>query len=107
MFVVFGERKALLEPVGITRSCTDGCGAYERHGAAEPHTIGKAHTQHIARTHLHWRTRFQRLVRRTSCCAQRERMHALVIGPFIHCEACGRLLCYGINSAETPSSVEV
>jgi len=42
---VFLELKALLEPFGITRSCTDGWGAYEQHLKAEQHTVEKAHTQ--------------------------------------------------------------
>ena len=56
----FLQRKALLEPFGITRSCTDGWGAYERHVEAEQHTVGKAHTQKIARKHLTLRTRITR-----------------------------------------------
>jgi insertion element IS1 protein InsB len=38
---VFLKLKALLEPFGITRYYTDGWGAYERHGEAEKHTVGK------------------------------------------------------------------
>src|SRR5262245_31554677 len=44
---VFLALKALLEPFGITRYFTDGCGAYERHVEAEQHTVGKANTQKI------------------------------------------------------------
>ena len=43
----FLELKALLELFGITRSFTDGWGAYERHLEAEQHTVGKAHAQKI------------------------------------------------------------
>jgi insertion element IS1 protein InsB len=70
---VFGRRQddiclklqQLLEPFGITRYCTDGWGAYERHLEAEQHTIGKAHTQKIESKPMNWRTRIKRLVRRT------------------------------------------
>src|SRR6266705_1267288 len=61
----FLQRKALLEPFGITRYFTDGWGAYARHVEAEQHTVGKAHTQKIERQHLNLRTRIKRLVRRT------------------------------------------
>jgi hypothetical protein len=44
---VFVELKALWEPFGITRYCTEGWGAYEWHGEAERPTGGKAHTQKI------------------------------------------------------------
>jgi insertion element IS1 protein InsB len=47
------QRKALLEPLGITRYDTEGWGAYERHLDAEQYTIGKAHTQKIERKHIH------------------------------------------------------
>jgi insertion element IS1 protein InsB len=81
---VFLELKALLEPLGITRYCTDGWGAYERHVAAEQHTVGKANTQKIERQHINLRTRIKRLVRRTICCAKTTTMRDLVIGLFIN-----------------------
>ena len=89
---VFGRRKdtvclalkALLEPCGITRYCTDGWGAYERHVEAEQHTSGKAHTQKIERKHINVRTRITRLVRRTIGFSKTERMHDLVSGLFIN-----------------------
>ena len=70
---MFGRRKdtvllalkALLEPCGITRYCTDGWGAYARHVEAEQHTSGKAHTQKIESKYINLRTRIKRLVRRT------------------------------------------
>jgi insertion element IS1 protein InsB len=77
---VFLELKALLEPLGITRYCTDGWGAYERHVEAEQHTMGQAKTQKIERTHINLRTRIKRLVRRTICFSKTERRHDLVIG---------------------------
>ena len=81
---VFLELKALLEPFGITRYFTDGWGAYERHVAAEQHTVGKAQTQKIESKHINLRTRIKRLVRRTICFSKTERMHDLVIGLFIN-----------------------
>src|SRR6266705_2373917 len=66
----FLQRKALLEPFGITRSCTDGWRAYERHVEAEQHTVGKAHPQNIARQHLTVRMRIKRFVRKTICFSQ-------------------------------------
>ena len=87
---VFLELKALLEPFGITRYFTDGWGAYERHVAAEQHTVGKAHTQKIESKHINLRTRIKRLVRRTICFSKTERMHGLVIGLFIHRYEFGR-----------------
>jgi insertion element IS1 protein InsB len=81
---VFLALKALLEPFGITRYFTDGWGAYERHVAAEQHTVGKANTQQIESKHINLRTRIKRLVRRTICFSKTERMHDLVIGLFIN-----------------------
>ena len=81
---VFLALKALLEPFGIMRYFTDGWGAYERHGAAEQHTVGKAHTQKIESKHINLRTRIKRLVRRTVCFSKPEHMHDLVIGLLIN-----------------------
>ena len=53
-------------------------------GAAEQHTVGKANTQKIESKHINWRTRIKRLVWRTICFSQTERMHDLVIGLFIN-----------------------
>ena len=82
-------RTALWEPCGLTRACIDGWGAYERHGAAEQHTRGKAHPQTSERTHINWRTRSKPWVRRTLCCAKTERRHDVVIGLFINRYECG------------------
>jgi insertion element IS1 protein InsB len=108
---VFGRRKdtvllalkVLLEPFGSTRYVTDGWGAYERHGEAEQHTIGTAHTQKVERKHIDLRTRIKRLVRRTICFSKTERMYALVIGLFITRYEFGWPIWHGINSSETPS----
>jgi insertion element IS1 protein InsB len=97
---VFGRRKdmaflklkALLEPFGITHYYTDGWGAYERHVEAEKHIVGKENTQKIESKHINLRTRIKRLVRRTICFSQTERMHALVIGLFINRYECGRAI---------------
>ena len=81
---VFVERTALLEPLGITRYCTDGWDASERHVKAAQHTVGKENTQKSERKHINWRTRIKRLVRRTICFAKTERLPDLVIGLFIN-----------------------
>jgi insertion element IS1 protein InsB len=80
----FLKLQALVEPLGITRYCTDGWGAYARHQDAAQHTVGKANTQKIESTHVNWRTRRKRLVRRTICCSKTERLHDLVIGLLIN-----------------------
>ena len=84
MDTVFLELKALLEPFGITRSFTDGWGAYEQHVAVEQHTVGKENTQKIESKHSNLRTRIKRLVHRTICFSKTERMHDVVIGLFIN-----------------------
>jgi len=104
---VFLELKALLEPFGITRYFTDGWGAYERHVEAEPHTVGKAHTQKIESKHINLRTRIKRLVRRTICFSKTEHMHDLVIGLFINRYEFGRPISHGINRPETPSALAI
>ena len=81
---VFLQRKALLEPFGITRFYTDGWGAYERHIDPEQHTVGKQYTQKIESNHINLRTRIKRLVRRTICFSKTTTMHDLVIGLFIN-----------------------
>jgi insertion element IS1 protein InsB len=87
---VFLARTAWVEPCGLTRSCTDGWGAYERHVEAEQHTVGKANTQKIESKHINLRTRIKRLVRRTICFSKTEHMHDLVIGLFINRYEFGR-----------------
>jgi insertion element IS1 protein InsB len=82
---VFLRLKALLEPFGITKFYTDGWGAYERHLETETHHVGKENTQRIESKHINLRTRIKRLVRRTICFSNTERMHDLVIGLFINC----------------------
>ena len=86
------QRKALLEPCGITRYYTDGWGAYERHIDADTHRVGKDHTQKIESKHLKLRTRIKRLVRRTICFSKTERTHDLVSGLFINRYEFGRPL---------------
>ena len=81
---VFLELKALLEPFGITRFYTDGWGAYERHLSPQQQVVGKENTQKIERKHLTLRTRIKRLVRKTICFSKLDKMHDIVIGPFIN-----------------------
>jgi len=81
---VFLQRKALLEPFGITRFYTAGWGAYERHIDPEQHAVGKQHTQKIESKPINLRTRMKRLVRRTICFSKTTTIHDLVIGLFIN-----------------------
>ena len=81
---IFLKPKALLQPFGITRYCTDGWGAYERHLDADQHRVGKDKTQKIESKHITLRTRIKRLVRRTICFSKTEQMHDLVIGLFVN-----------------------
>jgi insertion element IS1 protein InsB len=81
---VFLSLRQLLEPFGITKFYTDGCGADERHLDPEQHQVGKEHTQKSESKHVNLRTRIKRLVRRTPCFSKTERMHDLVIGLFIN-----------------------
>jgi insertion element IS1 protein InsB len=57
---VFVERQALWEPCGITRSFTDGWGAYARHRDAAQQQVGKANTHKSESKHINWRTRIKR-----------------------------------------------
>jgi len=89
---VFLQRKALLEPFGLTRFYTDHWGAYTRHLDAEVHSPGKRHTQKIERKHLTLRTRIKRLVRKTICFSKSIQMHDIVIGLFVNRYAFGLLV---------------
>ena len=81
---VFLQLKALLAPLGITRSHTDYWGAYTWHLAPAEPNPGKRNTQQIERKHLTLRTRIKRLTRKTLCFSRSTRMHDLVIGLFVH-----------------------
>ena len=89
---VFLQRKALLEPFGLTRFSTDHWGAYTRHLDAEVHSPGKRNTQKIERKHLTLRTRIKRLVRKTICFSKSIQMHDIVIGLFVNRYAFGLLV---------------
>jgi insertion element IS1 protein InsB len=89
---VFLQRKALLEPFGLTRFYTDHWGAYERHRAPDRQSPGKRNTQKIERKPLTLRTRRKRLVRKTICCSKSIQMHDIVIGLFVNRYAFGRLV---------------
>jgi len=84
------QRKALLEPCGITRYYTDYWGAHTRHLDAAVPSPGKHNTQKIARTPLTLRTRIKRVVRKTICFSQTTQMHDIVIGLFVNRDAFGR-----------------
>ena len=81
---MFLQRKALLEPFGITRYYTNYWGAYTRHLEADAHQPGKRNTQQIERKHLTLRTRIKRLVRKTICFSRSIQRHDIVLGLFIH-----------------------
>jgi insertion element IS1 protein InsB len=81
---VFLQRKALLEPFGITRYYPDSWGAYTRHLDTDEHQPGKRNTQKIERKHLTLRTRIKRLVRKTICFSRSTQMHDIVIGLFVN-----------------------
>jgi insertion element IS1 protein InsB len=87
---VFLQRKALLEPFGLTRYSTDYLGAYTRHLDSDEHCPGKRNTQQIERKYLTLRTRMKRLVRKTICFSKTTQMHDIVIGLFVNRYAFGR-----------------
>jgi insertion element IS1 protein InsB len=88
---VFLQRKALLEPFGITRYDTDYWGAYTRHLDATVYSPGKRNTQKIERKHLTLRTRIkQALGAQNICFSQSIQMHDIVIGVFVNRYALGR-----------------
>lgn len=73
----------------MTRDDTEGWEAYERPLDPEQHPVGKAHTQSIASTPGKQRTRIKRLVRCTLGFSKTERLHDLVLGPFVNRDECG------------------
>ena len=81
---VFLQLKALLAPLGLHHFYTDGADVYNRHLEPGQPTVGKTHTQKSERTHLTWRTRLKRFVRKTLCCSTSMRRHDLVIGLFVN-----------------------
>jgi IS1 family transposase/transposase-like protein len=87
---VFVQRKALLEPFGLTRYYTDYWGAYTRYLDSDVHRPGQRHTQKIERKHFTLRTRIKRLVRKTICFSKSVQMHDIVIGLFVNRYAFGR-----------------
>ncbi len=80
---VFVELRKLPEPFGIRKFYTDGLGTYVRKADYEYHEAGKRDTQKTERRHLILRTRIKRLVRKTICFSELEKMHDIVIGLFI------------------------
>jgi len=89
---VFLQRKALMEPWGLTRFSTDYWGAYTRHLDAEVDSPGKRNTQKIERKHLTVRTRIKHVVRKTICFSKTTQMHDIVIGLFVNRYAFGLLI---------------
>jgi insertion element IS1 protein InsB len=68
----------------VLLSFTDGWGAYERLLNPAEHTVDKRNTQRIERKHLTFRTRINRLARKTICFSKSVVMHDAVIGLFIN-----------------------
>ena len=89
---VFLQRKALLEPFGLTRFYPDHWGAYARHLEPDMHSPGTRNTQKIERKHLTLRARVTRLVRKTICFSKSIQMHDIVIGVFVKRYAFGLLV---------------
>ncbi len=81
---IFNKLKALLEPFGIQKFCTDDWGAYTRNIDEDKHIIGKKNTQKIERKNLNFRTWIKRLTRKTICFSKLEKMHDIVIGLLIN-----------------------
>ena len=73
-----------------TRVAPDAWGTYTRPLAPAAHHPGQPKTQNIERTHLTFRTRLTRLVRKTICFSKSMQMHDIVIGLFVNRYAFGR-----------------
>jgi hypothetical protein len=76
----------------MRRFSTDGADVYDRHLEPEHHTVGKTHTQTIERTHLTFRTRLKRFVRKTICFSKSMRLHDIVIGLLVNRYEFGMLI---------------
>ncbi|PSF37356.1 hypothetical protein C7H19_10515 [Aphanothece hegewaldii CCALA 016] len=81
---VFLKLKALLEPFGIKKYCTDGYKTYLRNLPTSQHEVSQKKTQKIERKHLTLRTRIKRLQRKTIGFSRSEEMHDIVIGLLIN-----------------------
>jgi len=81
---VFYELQNLLEPLGIKTFYTDHASVYKRSLFIEKHVASKKNTQQIKRKHLTFRTRINRLARKTLCFSKSEFMYDLVIRLFIN-----------------------
>ena len=78
-----------LAPCGRTYFSTDAWGTDLSHLRPPPQTIGKEHTQQIARTHPTRRTRIKRVPRQTICVSTSMRMHEIVMGVCVNRSAFG------------------
>jgi len=81
---VFVKLQKMLKPFGLVHFYTDAAGVYGRHLPAAAQSVGKLHTQQIARKPLTLRTRIKRLARRTICFSKSGFMHDTVIGLFVN-----------------------
>jgi hypothetical protein len=82
--------EALLEPFGLTRDDTAHCHVCTRHLDRDVHSPGKRNARHIECPDLTIRTRIQRLVRKTNCCATSTQMYDIVMGFVVNRYASGR-----------------
>jgi insertion element IS1 protein InsB len=74
----------LLAPCGLHHFYTDGAEVYQRHVEPEQPTVGKTSTQKLERTHLTWRTRMKRFVRKTIGFSKSILLHDMVIGLLVN-----------------------
>ena len=78
------ELQKWLKPFGLEHFSTEAAGVYDRYLPASAHTVGKLHTQQIARTHLTLRTRIQRWARKTMCFSKSVFLPDTVIGLLVN-----------------------
>ena len=78
------ELKKLLTPFGLAHFYPAAAGVSDRHLPAAAHTVGKIHTQQIARKPLTLRTRIKRLARKTICFSKSVFLPDPVIGLFVN-----------------------
>ena len=74
----------MLDPFGISRYYIDDWGSYDRCLEADKHKVGKSNTKKIERKNLNFRTRINRLARKTICFSKLEKMHDTVMGLLIN-----------------------
>ena len=73
-----------LKDCPVARYYTDDWPAYAKFLPAQQHRIGKAHTLHIERNNLNFRTHLKRLQRRTICYSKSTTMHDAVLKLYVN-----------------------